>query len=90
MKTTETRTKKYKINKDLIVTVKSDPVEQVYQYEPYGMVETWKNTITIKHTVEKLDPLKFKDVAAIREFMDGLDMQDSQLPLIPEDEDDER
>lgn len=87
MKTTETRTKKYKINKDLIVTVKSDPIEQD------GMIETWKNTITIKHTVEKLDPMKFKDVAAIREFMDNLDMQDSQLPLIPdetEDEDDER
>jgi hypothetical protein len=83
MKTIETRTKKYKINKDLIVTVKSDPVEQD------GQVETWKNTVTVKHTVEKLDPLKFKDVAAIREYLDNLDMQDSQLPLIPLDDDNE-
>lgn len=83
MKTIETRTKKYKINKDLIVTVKSNPVEQD------GQIETWKNTVTIKHTVEKLDPLKFKDVNAIREYIDNLDMQDSQLPLIPLEEDDD-
>ena len=85
MKTIETCTKKYKINKDLVVTIKSDPIEQD------GQIETWKNTITVKHTVEKLDPMKFKDVAAIREFLDNLDMQDSQLPLIPnEDEEDDQ
>ena len=83
MKTIETRTKKYKINKDLTVTIKSDPIEQD------GQIETWKNTVTVKHTVEKLDPMKFKDVAAIREFLDNLDLQDSQLPLIPQDEEDD-
>lgn len=83
MKTIETRTKKYKINKDLTVTIKSDPIEQD------GQIETWKNTVTVKHTVEKLDPMKFKDVAAIREFLDNLDLQDSQLPLLPQDDEDD-
>lgn len=80
MKTTETRTKKYKINKDLIVTVKSDPIEQD------GMVKTWKNTVTIKRVIEKLEPMSFKDGDAIAEFVGTLDFDDPQQSLLPEDE----
>lgn len=79
MKTTETITKKYQITKDLVVTVKSDPIAQD------GMVETWKNTVTIKKVVEKLDPLSFKDGDAIAEFVGEMDFDDPQMSMLDED-----
>lgn len=76
MKTTETITKKYQISKDTVVTVKSDPIQQD------GMTETWKNTVTIKHVTERLDPLSFADNDAIAEFVGTLDFDDPQLKLL--------
>lgn len=82
MKTTETITKKYVINKNLVVTVKSDPIEQD------GMVETWKNTITIKSVVEKLNPIEFEKGEAIQEYVDTLTFEDPQMSLLEQDDDD--
>lgn len=81
MKTTESITKKYVINKNLVVTVKSDPIEQD------GMVETWKNTITVKSTIEKLNPIEFDNGEAIQEYIDTLKFEDPQMSLLEQNED---
>jgi hypothetical protein len=81
MKTTESVTKKYVINKNLVVTVKSDPIEQD------GMVETWKNTITVKSVIEKLNPIEFEKGEAIKEYIDTLKFEDPQMSLLDQDDD---
>ena len=75
MKTQETTTKKYIISKDIVVTVKSDPVKVD------GVTETYKNTVTIKRVVEKLEPLSFGDNEAIAEFVKAIDFTDPQQKL---------
>lgn len=75
MKTQESITKKYTISKDIVVTVKSDPVKVD------GITETYKNTVTIKRIVEKLEPMSFNDNDEISEFVKSTDFTDPQQKL---------
>lgn len=77
MKTSENITKTF-IIKDKVtkVTVKNKPV-----MNDWNQVETYKTTVTIKHEVEQLNPLDFKDADAIADFVGQIDFDDPNLKL---------
>jgi hypothetical protein len=52
------------------------------------MVETWKNTITVKSTIEKLNPIEFDNGEAIQEYVNTLTFEDPQMSLLEQNEND--
>lgn len=84
MKTQESNSKKYLIRKGTTVTIKNEP-----QKTENGVVETYKATVTLKHSVEKLQPLDFSDNDEIAQFIGNINFDDPQMKLGIEDESDQ-
>lgn len=77
MKTSENITKTFIIKAKVTkVTVKNIPV-----MNDWNQVETYRTTVTIKHEVEQLNPLDFKDADAIADFVGQIDFDDPNMKL---------
>lgn len=65
--------KKYDLNRNTSVTVKSQLVK--------GSVDLYQNKIIIEHTTADKTPLTFPTVPALEEYVRGIDMEEDQREL---------
>lgn len=65
--------KKYDLNKNTTVTVKSQLVK--------GSVDLYQNKIIVEHTTADNKPLTFPTVPALEEYVRSIDMEDDQQEL---------
>lgn len=65
--------KKYDLNKNTSVTVKSSLVK--------GSVDLYQNKIIVEHTTADKQPLTFPTVPALEDYVRGIDMEEDQTEM---------